>query len=365
MKLLKKERQSNFELLRIISMILIICHHYSVHGGFNLSAPMSANLLLIQILSVGGKIGVNCFVMISSYFMINSKKMRYKGVFKLVCQVVFISVLLYIMFVLTGKTNFSVMSAIRNFFALTFDRWWFASTYLVFMILIPFVNIFLRNVNKNMHLKLIVLLFFIWCIIPTFTSSNFQCNNLLWFMYLHIVVGYIKKYRVGFFYDNKKIIILLFVSVLLLIGPVVLFDILGTKYHIFSKYSLYFVGLCKLPVFLVSISLFCVFMNMKPFVNKIINFVASLMFSVYLIHDNNFVRPFLWRQLFKNASYQHSPYLVLHAAKCILIVFVGCSILGFIYSISFDKVFDKLYEPIKDITLGAYKKCKKRLIKNV
>ena len=33
----KEERQSNFELLRIISMILIVAHHYAVHGGFEIT----------------------------------------------------------------------------------------------------------------------------------------------------------------------------------------------------------------------------------------------------------------------------------------------------------------------------------------
>ena len=50
------KRQSNLELLRIVSMILIVAHHYSVHGGFILP-EMNFNKAFIQVLSLGGKLG--------------------------------------------------------------------------------------------------------------------------------------------------------------------------------------------------------------------------------------------------------------------------------------------------------------------
>lgn len=59
---LKRHRYSNIELLRIISMILIVAHHFSVHGGFDFSSTsFSVNRLYIQFLAMGGKIGVDIF----------------------------------------------------------------------------------------------------------------------------------------------------------------------------------------------------------------------------------------------------------------------------------------------------------------
>ena len=49
-------RKSNIELLRIISMIIIIAHHYAVHGGFNFSTQnITINRLWIQFLTLGGE----------------------------------------------------------------------------------------------------------------------------------------------------------------------------------------------------------------------------------------------------------------------------------------------------------------------
>ena len=68
----KAPRQSNLELSRILAMYLIVMHHFSVHGGVPIwsgSAPLSFNFYLDQLLSTGGKIGVNLFVLITGYFL--------------------------------------------------------------------------------------------------------------------------------------------------------------------------------------------------------------------------------------------------------------------------------------------------------
>ena len=52
---------------------------------------------------------------------------------------------------------------------------------------------------------------------------------------------------------------------------------------------------------------------------------ASATFGVYLIHDNNLVRPFLWRVVFKNASFQNSPYLIPYSIGVVILVYVACT----------------------------------------
>ena len=42
-----KFRNSSFELLRIISMLLIVAHHFVVHGKFDLTASFSKNIFFI------------------------------------------------------------------------------------------------------------------------------------------------------------------------------------------------------------------------------------------------------------------------------------------------------------------------------
>ena len=44
-----KQRNSALELLRIICILLIICHHYSIHGGFGEITHQNINIARVYI----------------------------------------------------------------------------------------------------------------------------------------------------------------------------------------------------------------------------------------------------------------------------------------------------------------------------
>ena len=73
---IKTTRTSNLELFRIITMLMIVAHHYVVNSGLtqliyaDLSSGKSMFLLLF---GAWGKTGINCFVLITGYFMCKSK----------------------------------------------------------------------------------------------------------------------------------------------------------------------------------------------------------------------------------------------------------------------------------------------------
>lgn len=68
----ERMRESNIELLRIVSMVLIIMHHFSVHGTFPFTPELTFNKVFLQVFGLGGKAGVVAFVMITGYFMVSS-----------------------------------------------------------------------------------------------------------------------------------------------------------------------------------------------------------------------------------------------------------------------------------------------------
>ena len=62
----EKQRQSNIELLRIVAIVMSVVHHFAVHGNMEFPlTSLSANRLWIQLLMLGGKVGVNLFVLSS------------------------------------------------------------------------------------------------------------------------------------------------------------------------------------------------------------------------------------------------------------------------------------------------------------
>lgn len=317
------QRKSNFELLRIVAMLMIIAHHFSVHGDFKFQTDViTINRLWIQFIWIGGKIGVDIFVLISGYFLINELGIKTNKVLKLWIQIFTYSVLIYIIFVLTGIEPFGIKNFIKSLFPITYSQWWFASTYFVLYLIFPFVNILLKTLDKGIYLKMLVLLTICWSIIPTFLASNFQSNDLLFFLYLYSISAYVRLYG-----DNMKItgkVYLLFAIILTILTffSAVVFDYLGLKFPVFVEHATFFYDMQRLPIVLISLFMFLGFKKMDIGYNKIINLISSATFGVYLIHDNNYVRPFLWHTIFKNATFSESHMLIPYSIAAILIVFM-------------------------------------------
>lgn len=103
-------RQSGIELLRIIMMLTIIAHHYVVNSG--LLEEISYNMLSLRSLFLlvfgwGDKYAINCFVMITGYFMC-SREITIKKFLKLFFEIEFYNIVIYFLFLITGYVKFSM-----------------------------------------------------------------------------------------------------------------------------------------------------------------------------------------------------------------------------------------------------------------
>lgn len=326
--ILTRKRSSNVELLRIISMLLIVSHHFSVHGGFDsLDSITMFNKVWLQFIQLGGKIGVDIFVIISGYFLIQSSKNKLSKVLKLWVHLLFYSLIIYLVFVIAGDATLSIKELIINIFPVIFTKWWFASTYFILYLLTPYLNKLLISFSKNEYQNFLILLTVLWCIIPTFTTNLFQSNPLIWFIYLYALAGYIRLYGLLDRVRAKTCILLAVLTSMLTFLSAVIFDILGLKINFFSVHATYFFEMQKLPILITSVLLFLGFSRIDIGSNKVINIVASATFGVYLIHDNNYVRVFLWENLFKNAAYAHSDYLIPYSILVIISVYIVCTLI--------------------------------------
>lgn len=115
----KKRRTSNFELLRIILMILIVAHHYIVNSGviqvINESNSFEIKNIIALCCGGYGKIAINIFVLITGYFMCKSKFKISKWL-KLYLEILFYKLLFYFIFLGFGYESYDVISFIRKIF---------------------------------------------------------------------------------------------------------------------------------------------------------------------------------------------------------------------------------------------------------
>lgn len=338
------KRNSSFELLRIIATILIIFHHFSVHGKFNYSlTEISINRFWIDFMSLGGKVGVNVFVLISGYFLINKETSLFnlKRLLKLWGQIFFYSIVIYFLFVIFGNLTFNFDELYKNLIPILSLEWWFASTYVLLFLLYPFLNIFLNKLTKNQFKALILLLVIIWSIIPTFLKREFQCSNLGWFITLYTIAAYIKLYGLNPKFTRKNYLFMFVIFTVITFSTTILFATLGNYIPKFQYYSTYLYSQNKLSILLISVCLFMIFVNIK--INStFINTISSTTFGIYLIHDSSYIRPFIWETLFKNNTFQNSGWLVLYSIGVCIMIFIICSVIDLIRIKTIEKCYLKV-----------------------
>ena len=324
-----------------MSMLLIIMHHYTLHGGFHLyTSHVSLNTIFLHYLLAGGKLGVNCFVLITGFFLVKSK-FTFVKLFKITFSVFTYSILIYTLFYSYGLINYNIRQIIRIFFPIIFNEYWFATNYTLLYIFSPFLNNFINCITREQHFKLIALFVLTWSIVPTITSANFIFSPTIWFAILYFISAYIRLYQNNLLEKfNLKTFFIIYACILLSIA---LLDIIGLKINFLGRNSCYFTEMNSFPLLLCSLSLFIGFNNFKTKQSKIINLISSSMFGIYLIHDNNIVRGFLWTKILKNNQYYESNYLFLHAFISVLLVFFTCIIIDKIKQNIIDNPFFYLF----------------------
>ncbi len=360
-KTIKQERNSSIEVLRIIAMLFIVISHYSVHGGFDFATITNdTNRILLQIMTLGN-LGVDIFVLISGYFIVNSKY-SFKKIIKLEGQVVFYSILLYLIFIISGNAEFSIKSTIKATFPTIFQEYWFFTAYIILYIFTPYINMFFKSISRTLFFRFIVTLIIIWSIIPTFTSSDMFGSVVLQFLMFYAIGAYIRLYPNNLLCNKKKnSIILMITCVFLLVFSTIILDIILHKYstYFYSRQSILIVGL--------SVALLVIFTRLKISTRKIINIMGQCTFGVYLIHDNNYVRNWLWVDTLNNSQYANSYFMIIHMLVSAAIIFAICIMIELLRKKVIEKpmmsFLDKHYLKIKSSIIKFVKIRKEFLLK--
>ena len=330
-----KLRSSSFELLRIISMLLIVAHHFVVHGKFDLTSTFNKNIFFLQSLSMFGKLGVNLFVLISGYFSCmqpSPPHIKFSKLIKLEIEVIFYSILIGIIFYnFFPSSDFGFKELLKTFTPLRSNCYWFYRSYFVLYLINSFLNSFIKVIDKTELKKIILTIFILWVLLPFFPNiPAIEMSNLTWFIFLYLCAAYIRYYKEDFNRSISFYSIFTISVFLLIILSVFLFDFLGKwKQKFLSNYD-YFLPMNSIFIFILSISTLILFSKINIGNIKWINIISSATFGVYLIHDNKLMRNFLWVKIFKNQSYTNSNKLVLYSIAVILIVYILCTLIDLI-----------------------------------
>lgn len=328
----KKPRNSNLELYRIIVMLLIVAHHYVVNSGLKdvlKEIPLSISSCSMILFGAWGKTGINCFVLITGYFMCKSHFSALKLV-KLYLQIIFYAIIIYGIFCVTGHIQFSIISFLWIFWpAKSIYNSDFVSCFLLFYLFIPFLNILLNTLDKRQHKVLMILSVVIFSVFPTIPLVKMEFNYVGWFMVLYIVGSYIRKYGI---FRNVPHKIWGWLSLLsIFIGSLsVLCLVLIYKLGYTSIYAPYFFISDSNKIFslIIAVTSFMYFKDLKIPHSRLINAIGASTFGVLLIHANSdTMRQWLWRETVDCVGHFGSSVIwtLGYATVSVLIIFILCS----------------------------------------
>lgn len=341
-----KHRDSNIELFRIITMIMIVAHHYVVNSGLlnvMYNGSLNTQSIFLFIFGAWGKIGINCFVFITGYFTCKSS-ITVKKFLKLLFEIMFYRVAIYMIFAISGYEKVSIINIIKLFIPVRDVSDAFAQCYLVFFLFIPFINILLNNLTQKKHILLIVLSLFTYTFLASVPRFNVTMNYVSWFIVLYFISSYVRLYPKSVFNNVKFWFITQLICVVLSIISIFLSLYFGKIWGFENAYY-FIVDSNKILAVVTAFSLFMFFKNLKIKYNKFINIVASSTFGVLLIHANSdAMRQWLWNDALNNVGMYNSPYLYIHAIGSVLAIFTICVIIDQIRIQLIEKPFLKLWD---------------------
>lgn len=357
----KTLRDSNIELFRIITMLLIVAHHYVVNSGLTAADgpiyadPLSLSSLFLLLFGAWGKIGINCFVLITGYFMCKSNITAKKFV-KLLFEVMFYRVVIGAIFWITGYEPFSLAAFAKVILPITSIKQNFTGTYLAFFLCIPFLNVLVRNLTEKQHVKLLLLTGFIYVLFGTIPFFTLSMNYVSWYCVLYFIASYIRLHPKRIF-DNKKFwgattVGLLIVDAISVVACVWL----GTKIGRNMAYGFVSDSNAFLAV-VTGVSAFMYFKNVKLKYNKLINTVSATTFGVLLIHANgDAMRRWLWQDVLNNVEVYDSAWMPIHAAVSVIAIFCVCSVIDLMRIHFVETPFFNVWDKKWDGIAAKYKK---------
>lgn len=275
------QRQTNLELLRLVSMFLVlVIHTNTVYDPWPIDRTAVLNnpghcafRFLIESLSC---VCVNAFILLSGWFGI---KFSVKKLLSFIFTVLFFSLVLALLPSARGQ---GVHLLIDIF---TLNQYWFVKAYIILFILSPALNLFAEQSSKSLF-QIVLIAFFIMQTVFSYISNSSWFEDgfsPIPFIGLYLLSRYIRIHQPAFSSFKKTIDLSIYIgsSFIITVLSIYLFKWLGTGGRLFNYTN---------PLVIVSSVFFFLFFTKIPIKNNAaVNWVAASSLGAYLLHLNPLV----------------------------------------------------------------------------
>lgn len=197
-----KQRNSSFEALKVIAVVMIIFSSALPYGttytsGFDnvfvdlTITSISLEHVVLTLFRWFGQIGDTLFIACSAWFLCDRKTLRFERIGKMIADSWALSVLgLLIAFLFMRPDGSEIL---QSFFPITFQLNWFVGCYILYYLLHPLLNRAIEGIDRAAYRRMLVLMILVYSVISTVYQA-FYFTNLIAFILIHYLVTYIKRY---------------------------------------------------------------------------------------------------------------------------------------------------------------------------
>lgn len=348
----RMHRNSSFELLRIIAMILIIFPHatnslvYSDFAGPGAGealskGPLLSALCVTLIRPFMPNVGIGVFFALAGYFLVLAPPVRIKKLFRMACLCLFYAVVSLVVFLAVlhgGGYAFPEIQAIgANRFLWYLSTpfavfrsyaggWWFVGIYFILCMISPRLNTALCSLSRKGFCWVFLLLF---CWHALYAVGRIQFPSFFrGLFYYGLGAGFrlygprhLPRYVTGMF----------FLATWLLTGMAELWEVRAAPPGILWAWCSFFSRwICRgllIPLAVFSLLSFFGACNLayRPFINGI----ARTTFGIYLLHTTIPVSALLWHTARAPAAFYGTPSFPIRVVLDTIGVFLACSVVEF------------------------------------
>lgn len=255
-------------------------------------------LCMLAVISPMGQVGNAIFIIISGYFMVQGKSIDLTKISKkLLLQLGFAAMILGLVSIFAYHNVTEISIKLLRFSSFNEMSWYVGYYFIVIVIAKVFLNKFLSRLEQKNYVMFMMTLFalvqFSWSRNVIFNLSGgleVVCTGV----FLYTWGGYVKKYNP---FENIRLWVI--IAIIVMINIIVIGNFyLNTADNILAYrsndgtmfiQSIPTYGNNQAVPIILGITFFELFRRIKIPSNRIINFIGSSTFMVYLLHDNEFV----------------------------------------------------------------------------
>ena len=337
-------RQSNIELLRIITICGVVMLHYNGNVALGLVTEGTANYYLLQFLEILFICAVNLFVLISGYFLCTSNSRKAIKAVELVAQVVLIGIAKYLANIILFGAPLSLASLVGA--AIPNNH--YVTLYLTVYLLSPYVNIALKKLSDKQFSVLLVLSIALFSVWPTildmvYAITGYNFNGMYPIgsggsQYGYNFLNFMLMYLLGAYLRRKPISKALWDGVCFVVCLVVLL-IWQTSYHNIAR------AYCNPFVIGMAVFAFRLFTHLR-ISSKLVNTLAKGAFTCFLFHDFC-----LWHVGIEKVVNRSLPVLMGHILITVPLIFLVSWVVWRVYDWVTKPLFSLLAKPLAKLDI--------------